>query len=115
MSAAMIALLCFFLTPFASPLKPKTRLEAAAVRHQLIILRRKIRRDVAFFRQPAKCEVTHISFPNSPLILEPPAGGNLPPRQRRTNVWRKVTSPACRAKRLTDTRGIKTGKMRTPQ
>ena len=41
----MIALLCFFLTLFASPFKPKTRLEAenAALRHQLIILRRKVR------------------------------------------------------------------------
>jgi hypothetical protein len=44
-SAAMIALLCFFLTLFASPFKPKTRLEAenAALRHQLIILWRKVR------------------------------------------------------------------------
>jgi hypothetical protein len=41
----MIALLCFFLTLFASPFKPKTQLEAenAALRHQLIILRRKVR------------------------------------------------------------------------
>jgi len=41
----MIALLCFFLILFASPFKPKTRLEAenAALRHQLIILWRKVR------------------------------------------------------------------------
>src|SRR5438034_2827532 len=41
----MIALLCFFLTLFASPFKSKSRLEAenAALRHQLIILRRKVR------------------------------------------------------------------------
>src|SRR5262249_18671165 len=41
----MIALLCFFLTLLASPFKPKTRLEAenAALRHQLIVLRRKVR------------------------------------------------------------------------
>jgi hypothetical protein len=41
----MIALLCFFLTLFASAFKPRTRLEAenAALRHQLIILRRKVR------------------------------------------------------------------------
>jgi hypothetical protein len=41
----MIALLCFFLALFASPFKSKGRLEAenAAVRHQLIILRRKVR------------------------------------------------------------------------
>src|SRR3954447_26899422 len=41
----MVALLCFFLTLFASPFKSKSRLEAenAALRHQLIILRRKVR------------------------------------------------------------------------
>jgi hypothetical protein len=41
----MIALLCFFLTLFASPFKSKSRLEAenAALRHQLIVLRRKVR------------------------------------------------------------------------
>jgi hypothetical protein len=41
----MIALLCFFLTLFASPFKSKSRLEAenAALRHQLIILQRKVR------------------------------------------------------------------------
>jgi transposase InsO family protein len=40
----MIALLCFFLTLFASPFKSKSRLEAenAALRHQLIILQRKV-------------------------------------------------------------------------
>jgi transposase InsO family protein len=41
----MIALLCFFLTLFASPFKSKSRLEAenAVLRRQLIILRRKLR------------------------------------------------------------------------
>ena len=41
----MIALLCFFLTLSVSPFKSKSRLEAenAALRHQLIILRRKVR------------------------------------------------------------------------
>src|SRR5467141_809192 len=40
----MIALLCFFLTLFASPFKSKSRLEAenAALRHQLIVLQRKV-------------------------------------------------------------------------
>ncbi len=40
----MIALLCFFLTVFASPFKSKSRLEAenAALRHQLIVLRRRV-------------------------------------------------------------------------
>ena len=41
----MIALLCFLLTLLVSPFKPKSRLEAENVvlRHQLIILRRKVR------------------------------------------------------------------------
>src|SRR5437667_2415487 len=41
----MIALLCFFLTLFASLFKSKSRLEAenAALRHQLIVLQRKVR------------------------------------------------------------------------
>jgi hypothetical protein len=41
----MIALLCFFLILFASPFKSKSRLEAenAALRHQLLILRRRVR------------------------------------------------------------------------
>jgi hypothetical protein len=41
----MIALLCFFLTLFASPFKSKSRLEAenAALRHQLIVLQRRVR------------------------------------------------------------------------
>src|SRR6266508_1334302 len=41
----MIALLYLFLTLFASPFKSKSRLEAenAALRHQLLILRRKVR------------------------------------------------------------------------
>ncbi len=41
----MIALLCFVLTILASPFKSKSRLEAenAALRHQLIVLRRKLR------------------------------------------------------------------------
>jgi len=41
----MIALLCLFLTVFVSPFKSKHRLEAenAALRHQLSVLRRKVR------------------------------------------------------------------------
>jgi hypothetical protein len=41
----MIALRCFFLTLFALSFKSKRRLEAenAALRHQLIVLRRKMR------------------------------------------------------------------------
>jgi hypothetical protein len=41
----MIALLCFLLTLFASPFKSKTRLEAenAAIKCQVLVLRRKVR------------------------------------------------------------------------
>ena len=41
----MIALLCFFLTLFASPFKSKSRLaeENAALRHQLTVLQRNVR------------------------------------------------------------------------
>jgi hypothetical protein len=41
----MFALLCFLLTVLASPFKSKSRLEAenTALRHQLIVLRRKVR------------------------------------------------------------------------
>jgi hypothetical protein len=40
----MIALLCFVLAVLAASFKPKSRLEAenAALRHQLIVLRRKV-------------------------------------------------------------------------
>jgi len=40
----MSALICIFLAILASPFKPKSRLEAenAALRHQLIVLRRKV-------------------------------------------------------------------------
>src|SRR3979409_302134 len=46
----MIALLCFFLPLLASPFKAKSRLEAenAALRHQLIVLRRRVRGRVQF-------------------------------------------------------------------
>jgi transposase InsO family protein len=46
----MIALLCFFLTVFASPFKSRSRLEAenAALRHQLTVLQRKVRGRVHF-------------------------------------------------------------------
>jgi hypothetical protein len=41
----MISLLCFFLALFVSPFKSKSRLEAenAALRHQLIVLQRRVR------------------------------------------------------------------------
>src|ERR1700737_3606554 len=44
-TGGMIGLLCFLLAALASPFKSKIRLEAenAALRHQLIVLRRKLR------------------------------------------------------------------------
>jgi hypothetical protein len=41
----MIALICFLLAVLASPFKSKSRLEAenAVLRHQLIVLRRKVK------------------------------------------------------------------------
>jgi hypothetical protein len=39
----MIALLWFFLTLFASPSKSRLAAENAALRHQLIVLQRKVR------------------------------------------------------------------------
>ena len=46
----MVALLCFFLALLASPFKSKARLEAenAALRHQLMVLQRKVRSRVQF-------------------------------------------------------------------
>src|SRR5216684_6842451 len=46
----MIGLLCFVLAILAAPFKSKSRLEAenAALRHQLIVLRRKLRGRVRF-------------------------------------------------------------------
>src|SRR6266516_2343694 len=46
----MVALLCFLLTLLASPFKSKNRLEAenAVLRHQLIVLHRKVRGRVQF-------------------------------------------------------------------
>ena len=47
----MIALVCFFLTLLASPFKSKSRLEAenAMLRHQLIVLQRRVRGRVQWF------------------------------------------------------------------
>ena len=46
----MIALLCFFLVLLAAPFKSKNRLgaENTALRHQLIVLQRKVRGRVHF-------------------------------------------------------------------
>jgi hypothetical protein len=74
----MIALLCFFLTLFASPLKSKSRLEAenAALRHQLIVLQRKVR--------------GRVPFTNSDRLF-----GQTPSRARLTFVDRSTTNDAC--------------------
>ena len=50
-SAAMIALFCLCLTLFASPFKSRSQLEAenAALRQQLIILQRKVRRSCSLY------------------------------------------------------------------
>ena len=47
---AMVALLSLFLNLLISPLKPTSRLEAenAALRHQLVVLRRKLRGRIEF-------------------------------------------------------------------
>jgi hypothetical protein len=48
----MVTLLCFFLALLASPFKSKSRLEAenAALRHQLIVLQRKVRGRIHSFQ-----------------------------------------------------------------
>src|SRR5207247_948536 len=73
----MIALLCFFLTLFASLFKSKSRLEAenAALRHQLIVLQRKVHgrihftnRDRLFFAQLGRrTRRTELLQPEDPL------------------------------------------------
>jgi hypothetical protein len=75
----MVALLCFFLALLASPFKSKSRLEAenAALRHQVIVLQRKVRgrvhltnSDRLFFVQlygwfPSVLKVTKIIRPET--------------------------------------------------
>ena len=53
---AMVALLCFFLTLFASPFKSKSRLEAenSALRHQPIVLQRRVK-DMSSSRMGIAC------------------------------------------------------------
>jgi hypothetical protein len=52
----MIALLCFVLAVLVSPFKSKSRLEAenAALRHQLIVLRRKVHSRVRLMNSDRK-------------------------------------------------------------
>jgi hypothetical protein len=77
----MIALICFFLAVLAPPFKSKSRLEAenAALRHQLIVLRRKMpgrpwltNNDRWFFLQmyrwfPSILKVVRIIQPETPV------------------------------------------------
>jgi len=50
----MITLICFVLAVLASPFKSKSRLEAenAVLRHQLIVLRRKVRVEPNYQQRP---------------------------------------------------------------
>jgi hypothetical protein len=87
----MIALICFVLAVLASPFKSKSRLEAenAALRHQLIVLRRKrpgrpwlTNNDRWFFLQmyrwfPAILEVVRIIRRRAGI--EPPRQRSIPP------------------------------------
>jgi hypothetical protein len=68
----MFALLCFLLAVLASPFKSRSRLEAenAALRHQLIVLRRKVpgrvrltNSDRWFFIQPANAVIPLTYYP----------------------------------------------------
>ena len=60
----MIALLSFFLTMFAAPFKSKSRLAAenAALRHQLIVLQRKVRGRVRFHKRRSLVRYLAISM-----------------------------------------------------
>ena len=67
----MFALLCFVLAVLASPFKSKSRLEAenAALRHQLIVLRRKVRG-----RAPAHEQRSLVLYPAVSMVSVDPAG-----------------------------------------
>jgi hypothetical protein len=69
----MVALLCFFLALVASPFKSKSRLEAenAGLRHQLIVLQRKVRGRVATGR------VFPVAPPKQPPAWRPRSEANL--------------------------------------
>jgi len=93
----MLALLCFFLAVLASPFKSRRRLEAenAALRHQLIVLRRKVpgrvwltNGDRWFLVQlyrlfPSILQALALSFPkissglDSPAYVYPPLRGSI--------------------------------------
>jgi hypothetical protein len=80
----MIELLCFILAALASPFKSNTRLEAgnAALRHQLIVLRRKMpgrpwltNNDRCFFLQMYR---THLSLDkDTPISRAADAAGRI--------------------------------------
>ena len=79
----MIGLLCFVLAVLASPFKSKIRLEAenATLRHQLVVLRRKLKgrahltnNDRWFFVQLYRCDLAPKFYParSSPLPSDLP-------------------------------------------
>src|SRR6266850_1771121 len=72
----MVALMCFVLAVLALPFKSKSRLEAenAALRHQLIVLRRKVRGAGPAFEQ--RSLVLH---PALSLVSVDPGGRHDPP------------------------------------
>jgi hypothetical protein len=72
----MIALICFVLAVLASPFKSKSGLEAenAVLRHQLIVLRRKVRGRV----QPTK-QRPLVPRPNVSMVSINPEGRCDPP------------------------------------
>jgi len=53
--------------------------------------------DGSAWGRSAGCRISGLK--RSQLIIDPPGQGQLPPWQRRTNVWRRVTSPGSGAPR----------------
>jgi hypothetical protein len=115
----MIGLLCFVLAALASAFKSKIRLEAenAALRHQLIVLRRKLRGRVKLANSDRWffIQLYRAGYPTEPLVSyqinRQLSGWNLPPLvirafgahcQKQTwnvadtqaPVWRRSVSPS---------------------
>jgi len=100
----MFSLFCFLLAILASPFKSKSRLEAenAALRHQLVVLRRKMRgrvrltnSDRMFFIQlyrwfPSVLKVITVIRPDT-LVRWHPAGFRTDGRMDRTPVNRGIS------------------------
>jgi hypothetical protein len=60
----MVALICFVLAVLASPFKSKSRLEAenAVLRHQLIVLQRKVRGQSPSYEQRSRVLHSDVSL-----------------------------------------------------